>query len=54
MAIEEIDGGSAIQLQAIANAIAAAKKIVVITGAGISTNAGIPVASHDMLALTLR
>ena len=31
------------QLQNIANVLAAAKKIVVITGAGISTNCGIPV-----------
>lgn len=35
------------QLQNIANALAAAKKVVVVTGAGISTNCGIPV-SHAM------
>ena len=34
------------QLQNIANALAAAKKIVVVTGAGISTNCGIPVLSY--------
>ena len=35
------------QLQNIANALAAAKKVVVITGAGISTNCGIPVRSSS-------
>ena len=30
-------------LQIIANAIVKAKKVVVVTGAGISTNSGIPV-----------
>ena len=35
------------QLQNIANTLAAARKVVVVTGAGISTNCGIPV-SHAM------
>ena len=35
------------QLQNIANTLAAAKKVVVVTGAGISTNCGIPV-SHAL------
>lgn len=43
MAILEIKKDDNRQLQNIANTIAAAKKIVVITGAGISTNCGIPV-----------
>lgn len=43
MAFLEVENGDNRQLQNIANTIAAAKKIVVITGAGISTNCGIPV-----------
>ena len=31
------------QLQNVANALAAARKVIVVTGAGISTNCGIPV-----------
>jgi NAD-dependent histone deacetylase SIR2 len=31
------------QLQEIANALSKAKKVLVVTGAGISTNSGIPV-----------
>ena len=45
MAITRIQEGDNRQLQNIANLLAAAKKVVVVTGAGISTNAGIPV-SH--------
>ncbi|KAL6719786.1 NAD-dependent deacetylase hst3 [Lecanora helva] len=42
MAILEVCEDSSRELQNIANSIAAAKKVVVITGAGISTNCGIP------------
>ena len=43
MAIVEVYGKDHRQLQSIADRIASAKKIVVFTGAGISTNCGIPV-----------
>ena len=43
MAILEVDKADNCQLQNIANILAAANKVVVITGAGISTNCGIPV-----------
>lgn len=43
MAILEVTSENNRQLQNIANVLAAAKKVVVITGAGISTNCGIPV-----------
>lgn len=43
MAILEVKKDNNRQLQNIANTLAAAKKVVVITGAGISTNCGIPV-----------
>jgi NAD-dependent histone deacetylase SIR2 len=35
--------GAAAELQAVADAMGKSKKVVVITGAGISTNCGIPV-----------
>lgn len=37
-------------LQAIANALVKARKVVVVTGAGISTNSGIPVSWPPQLA----
>ena len=43
MAILEVTSENNRQLQNIANTLAAAKKVVVFTGAGISTNCGIPV-----------
>lgn len=43
MAILEVTPENSRQLQNIANTLAAAKKIIVFTGAGISTNCGIPV-----------
>lgn len=43
MAILEVNKNDNRNLQNVANALAAAKKIVMITGAGISTNCGIPV-----------
>ena len=46
MPILEITKDDNRQLQNVANALASAKKIVVITGAGISTNCGIPVSSR--------
>lgn len=38
-----VDPGSTTELQDIANILAKSRKVVVITGAGISTNCGIPV-----------
>lgn len=38
-----VQAGSAADLQEIADSLFKAKKVVVITGAGISTNSGIPV-----------
>lgn len=46
MPILEVTRENNRQLQKIANTLAAAKKIVVFTGAGISTNCGIPVRSQ--------
>lgn len=43
MAIAEIAKSDNRQLQNVANVLACSKKVVVITGAGISTNCGIPV-----------
>ena len=43
MAIIEVTERKPRELQSIADTIAAAKRVVVITGAGISTNCGIPV-----------
>ena len=42
--------GAELLLQDIANALHKAKKVVVVTGAGISTNSGIPVSRtrHEM------
>ena len=38
-----VEAGSSADLQEIADSLFKAKKVVVITGAGISTNSGIPV-----------
>lgn len=38
--------GCDLELQAIADAMANSKKVVVVTGAGISTNCGIPVSQN--------
>ena len=43
MTILKVDKGDNRQLQNVANILAAANKVVVVTGAGISTNCGIPV-----------
>ena len=43
MTILQVDKGDNRQLQNVANILAAANKVVVVTGAGISTNCGIPV-----------
>lgn len=43
MAIIEVGEKGHRQLQEIADTLAAAKRILVVTGAGISTNCGIPV-----------
>ena len=48
MAILEVTSENNRQLQNIANALAAAKKVVVLTGAGISTNCGIPVSPRSL------
>jgi hypothetical protein len=38
-----VDSASALHLQDIADVLAKSRKVVIITGAGISTNCGIPV-----------
>ena len=43
MAILEVTKEDNRQLQNVANILASSKKVVVVTGAGISTNCGIPV-----------
>jgi len=43
MAIIHVQMDDGVHLQSIANLLSAASKIVTVTGAGISTNAGIPV-----------
>lgn len=43
MPIPEVSKDDNRQLQNIANTLAAAKRVVMVTGAGISTNCGIPV-----------
>lgn len=52
MPILEVHDGQRRQLQDIADSIAGAKKIVVVTGAGISTNCGIPVRYSQALLTT--
>ena len=47
MPILEIRRDSNRQLQEIADVLAKSKKVVVVTGAGISTNIGIPVSKQD-------
>lgn len=39
----EVGPGSDLELQQIADAMGKSKKVIVVTGAGISTNCGIPV-----------
>ncbi len=58
MTIPQVTPESNGQLQSIANTLAAAKKVIVFTGAGISTNCGIPVsleffysASHKLITI---
>lgn len=51
MPLLHVQAGSADQLQNIADALWKARKVVVITGAGISTNSGIPV---SLLCILLR
>lgn len=43
MPIEQVGQNENRQLQNIANILASSKRVVVVTGAGISTNSGIPV-----------
>ena len=43
MGIIELNKGDNRELQNIANILASSKRVVVVTGAGISTNCGIPV-----------
>ena len=52
MAIVEIHSQDGSQLQALANIMADSRKVVVMTGAGISTNSGIPVRSPVALVLS--
>lgn len=51
MPLLHVQAGSADQLQDIADALWKARKVVVITGAGISTNSGIPVSALAFLML---
>ena len=51
MAITEVHGATAGHLQDIATIVARAKKVVVFTGAGISTNCGIPVSTVPRIVL---
>lgn len=48
MPILEVEKHDNRQLQNVANYLAVSKKVVVITGAGISTNCGIPVCHVDL------
>ena len=43
MPIQEVGTHDTSQLKLIANALVSSRKIIVVTGAGISTNCGIPV-----------
>ena len=45
MTVLEVGKDDSRQLQNVANVLGRSKKIVVITGAGISTNCGVPVSS---------
>ena len=53
MAILEAKKTSDSRLQDIANTLASSKKVVVITGAGISTNCGIPVSTPWQISLAV-
>lgn len=48
MPIVEVEKYDNRQLQNVANYLAASKKVIVVTGAGISTNCGIPVCQVDL------
>jgi accessory colonization factor AcfC len=43
----QVGPGSALELQQVADALGNGRKVVVITGAGISTNCGIPVSEAN-------
>ncbi len=43
MPTTHVEPGSGLLLQEVANALWKSRKVVVVTGAGISTNSGIPV-----------
>jgi len=43
MPTTRVSAGSGLQLQEVADIVGKSKKVVVVTGAGISTNCGIPV-----------
>ena len=51
MTITEVTGVSSEHLQDIATVVAGAKKVIVFTGAGISTNCGIPVSTAPRMVL---
>ena len=53
MTILKVDKGDNRELQNVANILAAANKIVVVTGAGISTNCGIPVSRYSSTSLLM-
>ena len=50
MTILEVGKKDSRQLQNIADILASSKKVVVVTGAGISTNCGVPV-SHERISI---
>ena len=54
MAILKIAGDDNRQLQNVANILASSKKVVVFTGAGISTNCGIPVGRQTVQSPVIR
>jgi len=46
-----VSPGSALELQEIADVLGKSKKVIVVTGAGISTNCGIPVSLQDLFII---
>lgn len=53
MPITQVEAGNNRQQQNIANILASSKKVIVVVGAGISTNCGIPVSFHVFVSSIL-